>query len=100
MTGEPPVPGLRERKKARTRKALSDTAIALFLERGFAGVSVAEAAAAAEVSKPTLFRSFPAKEDLVLHRFADHRDEPARTAEAGRAARTCCTRTSPGPCRG
>lgn len=100
MTGEPPVPGLRERKKARTRQVLSDTAIALFLERGFAGVSVAEAAAAAEVSKPTLFRCFPAKEDLVLHRFADHRDEPARTVEAGRAARTCCTRPSPGPCRG
>ncbi len=99
MTGERPAPGLRERKKARTRQVLSDTAIGLFLERGFAGVSVAEVAAA-EVSKPTLFRSFPAKEDLALHRFADHRDEPARTVEAGRAARTCCTRPSPGPCRG
>lgn len=49
MTGEPPVPCLRGRKKARTRQVLSDTAIALFLERGFAGVSVAEVAAA-EVS--------------------------------------------------
>ncbi|MER5202916.1 TetR family transcriptional regulator [Streptomyces sp. NPDC002825] len=77
--------GLRERKKARTRQALSDAAIALFLERGFDGVSVAEVAAAAEVSKPTLFRYFPAKEDLVLHRFADHEDESARVVEAGRA---------------
>ncbi len=49
MTGEPPVPCLRGRKKARTRQVLSDTAIALFLERGFSGVSVAEVAAA-EVS--------------------------------------------------
>ncbi|MFF7443631.1 TetR/AcrR family transcriptional regulator [Streptomyces sp. NPDC008122] len=77
--------GLRERKKARTRQALSDAAIALFLRKGFDAVSVAEVAAAAEVSKPTLFRYFPAKEDLVLHRFADHEDESARVVAGGRA---------------
>ncbi|MFB8081674.1 MULTISPECIES: TetR/AcrR family transcriptional regulator [unclassified Streptomyces] len=82
------APGLRERKKARTRQALSDAAVALFLERGFDAVSVAEVAAAAEVSKPTLFRYFPAKEDLVLHRFADHQDESARVVAAGRRAGT------------
>ncbi|MFD4695908.1 TetR/AcrR family transcriptional regulator [Streptomyces niveus] len=70
--------GLRERKKRQTYERLSETAIALFLEKGFEKVSVAEIAAAAEVSKPTLFRYFPAKEDLVLHRFADHEDEAAR----------------------
>ncbi|MFE5871192.1 TetR/AcrR family transcriptional regulator [Streptomyces roseifaciens] len=70
--------GLRERKKQRTRQTLSETAIALFLERGFDQVSVAEVAAAAEVSKPTLFRYFPAKEDLALHRIADHQGEAAR----------------------
>ncbi|MFD7964169.1 TetR/AcrR family transcriptional regulator [Streptomyces zaomyceticus] len=82
------VPGLRERKKERTRQALSDAAVALFLERGFDSVSVAEVAAAAEVSKPTLFRYFPAKEDLVLHRFADHEDESARVVAEGRRAGT------------
>ncbi|PSJ26005.1 TetR family transcriptional regulator [Streptosporangium nondiastaticum] len=76
--------GLRERKKQRTRQTLSETAIALFLERGFDRVSVAEVAAAAEVSKPTLFRYFPAKEDLVLHRIADHQGEAARVVR-GRA---------------
>ncbi|MEV4500699.1 TetR/AcrR family transcriptional regulator [Streptomyces klenkii] len=76
--------GLRELKKQRTRQTLSETAIALFLERGFDQVSVAEVAAAAEVSKPTLFRYFPAKEDLVLHRFADHQGEAARVVR-GRA---------------
>jgi AcrR family transcriptional regulator len=75
--------GLRERKKQRTRQVLSDTAIRLFLASGFDQVAVADIAAAAEVSKPTLFKYFPTKEDLVLHRFADHEDEAARTV-AGR----------------
>lgn len=68
---------LRERKKQLTYQAVSDTAIAMFLERGFDKVSVAEVAAAADISKPTLFRYFPTKEDLALHRFADHEDEAA-----------------------
>ncbi|RZQ61792.1 TetR family transcriptional regulator [Amycolatopsis suaedae] len=69
--------GLRERKKLRTRQAISDAAIALFLKSGFDAVSVAEIAEAAEVSKRTLFAYFPTKEDLVLHRFADHETESA-----------------------
>ncbi|MEV6169057.1 TetR family transcriptional regulator [Streptomyces sp. NPDC051954] len=75
--------GLRERKKQRMYQSVSDIAIRLFLERGFDAVSVAEIAAAAEISKPTLFRYFPAKEDLVLHRIADHEDEAARVVAAG-----------------
>ncbi|MFF0085602.1 TetR family transcriptional regulator [Streptomyces canus] len=71
-------PGLRQRKKQRMYETLSEIAIRLFLEKGFDAVSVAEIAAAAEISKPTLFRYFPAKEDLVLHRIADHEDEAAR----------------------
>ncbi|MFI0188673.1 TetR/AcrR family transcriptional regulator [Streptomyces sp. NPDC017082] len=72
--------GLRERKKQRMYQDVSDTAVRLFLERGFDAVSVAEVAAAAGISKPTLFRYFPAKEDLVLHRIADHESEAARVA--------------------
>ncbi|MEU6348716.1 TetR family transcriptional regulator [Streptomyces sp. NPDC047072] len=71
-------PGLRERKKRRMYERVSEVAIGLFLEKGFDAVSVAEVAAAAEISKPTLFRYFPAKEDLVLYRIADHEDEAAR----------------------
>jgi AcrR family transcriptional regulator len=70
--------GLRARKKARTHDAIADAAIALFLARGFDEVPVNDIAAAAEVSKPTLFRYFATKEDLVLHRFADHQGESAR----------------------
>ncbi|WP_328315795.1 TetR/AcrR family transcriptional regulator [Streptomyces sp. NBC_00388] len=75
-------PGLRERKKERTRAAISNAAITLFLERGFTQVSVAEVAEAAEVSKRTLFAYFPAKEDLVVHRLADHETESARVVRA------------------
>ncbi|MFG2478572.1 TetR/AcrR family transcriptional regulator [Streptomyces fagopyri] len=75
-------PGLRERKKQRTHAAISDAAIALFLEHGFNQVSVAQVAEAAEVSKRTVFAYFPAKEDLVVHRLADHETEIARAVRA------------------
>ena len=78
--------GLRERKKQRTYGAISDAAIALFLDKGFDAVSVTDIAEAAEVSKPTLFRYFAAKEDMALHRFADHEDEAARVVRARPAA--------------
>ncbi|MEV0972583.1 TetR/AcrR family transcriptional regulator [Microtetraspora glauca] len=70
--------GLRGLKRQRIHEAISAAAISLFLERGFDEVSVAEIAAAAEVSKPTLFKYFATKEDLVLHRIADHQGEAAR----------------------
>ncbi|MFE6869184.1 TetR/AcrR family transcriptional regulator [Kitasatospora sp. NPDC057692] len=78
MIPNEPDTGLRTLKKQRTRRAIADTAIALFLARGFDQVSVAEIATAAEVSKPTLFRYFASKEELVLHRFADHLGEAGR----------------------
>ncbi|MCX3059868.1 TetR/AcrR family transcriptional regulator [Streptomyces beihaiensis] len=75
-------PGLRELKKRRTRTAISEAAIELFLDHGFNQVSVARVAEAAEVSKRTLFAYFPAKEDLVVHRLADHETELARVVRA------------------
>ncbi|CAM5650315.1 TetR family transcriptional regulator [Streptomyces aurantiogriseus] len=79
------TPGLRERKKQRMFRTVSDIAVRLFVERGFDAVPVAEVAAAAEISKPTLFRYFPAKEDLVLHRIADHEREAAEVVAGARA---------------
>ncbi|ANP51030.1 AcrR family transcriptional regulator [Streptomyces griseochromogenes] len=70
--------GLRERKKERTRETIAETAIRLFLDKGFDRVSITEIAEAAEVSRRTLFTYFPTKEDLVLQRFADHESEAAR----------------------
>ena len=60
--------GLRERKKRLMRKQLSDTATAMFLERGFDAVRVAEVAAACGVSEKTVFNYFPVKEALVMDR--------------------------------
>src|SRR5256885_16385189 len=61
-------PGLRERKKTRTRELIAKTARTLFAERGFEAVTVAEIAQAAEVSQQTVFNYFPTKEDLVYWR--------------------------------
>jgi AcrR family transcriptional regulator len=74
--------GLRDRKKQQTHDALSQAAIGLFLERGFDEVSVADIAAAADVSKPTLFKYFATKQDLALHRISDHAHEAARVVRA------------------
>jgi AcrR family transcriptional regulator len=61
-------PGLRARKKARTRAHIAGTAARLFGEHGYEKVSVADVAAAAEVSEQTVFNYFPTKRDLVLDR--------------------------------
>jgi AcrR family transcriptional regulator len=63
-----PDEGLRERKKRLMRQQLSDTATAMFLERGFDGVRVAEVAGACGVSEKTVFNYFPVKEALVMDR--------------------------------
>lgn len=55
-----------------------ETALALFEERGFDDVSVAEVAEAAEVSKATVFNYFPTKEDLVLAGAKHHIGEAAQ----------------------
>lgn len=70
---------LRERKKARTRQAISDAATDLFEQRGFDAVTIDDVAAAAEVSKKTVFNHFARKEDLLF--------DEAEAAEARLLAR-------------
>jgi AcrR family transcriptional regulator len=66
--------GLRESKKQRTRREIADRAMQLFAQRGFDRVTVAEVAAAADVSDKTVYNYFPTKEDLFFD------EVPAREA--------------------
>ncbi|GAA4547186.1 TetR/AcrR family transcriptional regulator [Amycolatopsis samaneae] len=60
--------GLREAKKAQTRRALVGAALELFGEHGYERTTVAEIAEQAGVSPATFFNYFATKEDVV---FAD-----------------------------
>jgi AcrR family transcriptional regulator len=71
--------GLRALKKRQTRENISDHATRLFLERGFDNVTIAEIAAAAQVSKMTGTNYFPRKEDLALDLHDVFVQQPARS---------------------
>jgi len=57
--------GLRERKKARLRQEIIDTAVRLFRKRGYEKTRIDDIVQALEISQPTFFRYFPSK-DAVL----------------------------------
>jgi AcrR family transcriptional regulator len=59
------IPGLRERKKARLRQQIIDTAIRLFRKQGYEKTRIDDIVRILEISQPTFFRYFPSK-DAVL----------------------------------
>ncbi|MFY9765786.1 MAG: TetR family transcriptional regulator [Mycobacterium sp.] len=62
-----PSAGRRKRKNARTRAALAEAALRLFLEKGYDAVSVKEIADTVDISVPTVFNHVPdGKEALIF----------------------------------
>lgn len=62
-----PTPGgLRQRKKARLRQQIIDTAIRLFRERGYENTRVDDIIEVLDISQPTFFRYFPTKSAVLL----------------------------------
>src|SRR5260370_10043248 len=57
--------GLRERKKARLRQEIIDTAVRLFRKRGDEKTRIDDIVQSLEISQPNFFRYFPSK-DAVL----------------------------------
>lgn len=63
----PPKPsGLRERMRATVRAEVTEVALRLFTEQGFARTTADQIAAEAGLSRASLFRYFGTKEDIVL----------------------------------
>src|SRR5713226_3799749 len=60
------IPGLRERKKARLRQQIIETAVKLFRKQGYEKTRIDDIVEILEISQPTFFRYFPTK-DAVLH---------------------------------
>jgi AcrR family transcriptional regulator len=65
MKAEREFPGLRERKKARLRQQIVETALRLFHKRGYESTRIEDIVQVLEISQPTFFRYFPSK-DAVL----------------------------------
>lgn len=66
MNNKKPELGLRERKKSQMRIAIQSHALRLFREQSYDTTTVANIAAAADISEATFFRYFPSKEDVVV----------------------------------
>jgi AcrR family transcriptional regulator len=55
-----------ERRHRETRQRIADIALSLFLQRGFAETTMDHIAAEAGVSRRTVYRHFPSKDELVF----------------------------------
>lgn len=71
--------GLRGRKRAQTRARIQAEAMRLFLARGFEATTLDDIAAAADVSRRSLFHYFASKEEIV---FSTKADFPTLVTEA------------------
>ncbi|MET4428966.1 MULTISPECIES: TetR family transcriptional regulator [unclassified Mycolicibacterium] len=79
------APGLRERKKQRTRSMLIDAAMELCLRQGYENTTVDQIAAAADVSPRTFSRYFATKDAVFLTLIDDYSHEVAIELETVQA---------------
>lgn len=89
---KPALEGLRVRKRRETRERIINSALQLFLERGFDAVTVDEIATVANVSKRSFFDYFPSKEEVIVA-WQDHFGEALALAVEARPAGEPLTRT-------
>jgi AcrR family transcriptional regulator len=61
------MPGLREKKIAKTKVSIQECALRLFSEQGYSKTTVEQIAEIAEVSPSSIFRYFQTKEAIVLY---------------------------------
>jgi AcrR family transcriptional regulator len=59
-------PGLRERKRRATRRAIQLAALRLVADRGLDNVTIDEVSRVADISPRTFFNYFPSKEEAIL----------------------------------
>ena len=81
--------GLRQRKKEQTKRDIVEASSRLFGRRGFDRTTVAEIAAAANVSEMTVFNHFPTKEDPFyagMQSFEEQLVESVRNRRPGESA--------------
>ena len=94
-----------EDRSARKRRVIVDAATTLFLRHGYLGTSMDQIAAFAAVSKPTVYKFFPDKEQLftaIVLETLDRASSPCSSAAISSAVRSgtvamrqCSTIVSP-----
>ena len=65
----------RETKKRELREAIYETAMTLFLQKGFDNVTIEDITHQIEIAKGTFFNYFPNKESILLYFMRRHLDE-------------------------
>lgn len=76
--------GLREQKKAQTRKAIIESAVQLFTDKGFADTSIEDIAKRAGIGKATVYTYFATKDEIFLNFCDESLDAAFATLQTSR----------------